>query len=161
MVGGERSGSAGSKWEALSLVPDRSVDGLVTRKWDRRMARKPKMVLKKCEIHSNNIYCYISNPVFIPAVVSDVTFVSDKKPQPGLNYGRIKRAPRIPLKKGKSSDSSSSSSDNGEDSSCGEEDAGDNDDVMVGEDSAEEDKKEVCIQVKLGKEEKSKPPLDK
>ena len=52
MVGGERSGSAGSKWEALSLVPDRSVDGLVTRKWDRRMARKPKMVLKKCEIHS-------------------------------------------------------------------------------------------------------------
>merc|ERR1719245_2842814 len=31
---------------------------------------------------------------------------------------------------------------------------------MVGEDSAEEDKKEVCIQVKLGKEEKSKPPLD-
>ena len=107
------------------------------------------------------VYCYISNPVFIPAVVSDVTFVSDKKPQPGLNYGRIKRAPRIPLKKGKSSDSSSSSSDNGEDSSCGEEDAGDNDDVMVGEDSAEEDKKEVCIQVKLGKEEKSKPPLDK
>ena len=94
-------------------------------------------------------------------MVSDVTVVSDKKPQPGLNYGRIKRAPRLPLKKEKSSDSSSSSSDNGEDSSCGEEDAADHEDMVGGEDSAEEDKKEVCIQVKLGKEDKNKPALDK
>ena len=42
-------GGGNSKWEALSLVPDRSVEGLVTRKWDKRLARKPKMVLKKSE----------------------------------------------------------------------------------------------------------------
>ena len=36
----------------------------------------------------------------------------------------------------------------------------DNDDMM-GAESGEEDKKEVCIQVKLGKEEKAKPSLDR
>ena len=36
-----------SKWEALSLVPDRNIPGLVTRRWDRRMVRKPKMMVKK------------------------------------------------------------------------------------------------------------------
>ena len=46
---GAMVGGGNSKWEALSLVPDRSVDGLVTRKWDKRLARKPKMVLKKSE----------------------------------------------------------------------------------------------------------------
>ena len=50
-----------------------------------------------------------------------MTILHDKKPQPGLKYGRIKRAPKLVLKKEKSSDSSSSSSDNGEDSSCGED----------------------------------------
>ena len=50
-----------------------------------------------------------------------MTILNDKKPQPGLKYGRIKRAPKLVLKKEKSSDSSSSSSDNGEDSSCGED----------------------------------------
>ena len=50
-------------------------------------------------------------------------------------------------------------SDNGEDSSCGEEENGDHDDLMGAEE--EEDKKEVCIQVKLRKEEKVKPGLDK
>ena len=53
------------------------------------------------------------------------------------------------------------SSDNDEDSSCGEEDGGDNDDLMGAEESGEEDKKELCIQVKLAKEEKSKPSLDR
>ena len=57
----------------------------------------------------------------LSAVAPEVTIVSDKKPQPGLKYGRIKRAPKLVLKKEKSSDSSSSSSDNGEDSSCGED----------------------------------------
>ena len=38
-----------SKWEALSLVPDRSVSGLVTRRWDRRLVRKPRMMAKKCK----------------------------------------------------------------------------------------------------------------
>ena len=52
---------------------------------------------------------------------SEVSLVADKKPQPGLNYGRIKRAPKLLLKKEKSSDTSSSSSDNGEDSSCDED----------------------------------------
>ena len=32
---------------------------------------------------------------------------------------------------------------------------------MGAEESGEEDKKEVCIQVKLGKEEKTKPSLDR
>ena len=32
---------------------------------------------------------------------------------------------------------------------------------MMGVESGEEDKKEVCIQVKLGKEEKAKPSLDR
>ena len=53
-----------------------------------------------------------------------MTIHNDKKPQPGLKYGRIKRAPKLVLKKEKSSDSSSSSSDNGEDSSCGEDEGG-------------------------------------
>ena len=57
----------------------------------------------------------------LSAVAPEVTIVSDKKSQPGLKYGRIKRAPKLVLKKEKSSDSSSSSSDNGEDSSCGED----------------------------------------
>ena len=95
------------------------------------------------------------------AIVPEVTIVNDKKPQPGLNYGRIKRAPKLPVKKEKTSDTSSSSSDNDEDSSCGEEDGGDNDDLMGAEESGEEDKKELCIQVKLAKEEKSKPSLDR
>ena len=42
-------GLACTKWEALSLVPDRTVEGLVTRKWDKATVRKPKMVIKKCE----------------------------------------------------------------------------------------------------------------
>ena len=92
--------------------------------------------------------------------MSDVTIVHDKKPQPGLNYGRIKRAPRLPLKKGKSSDSSSSS-EGGEDSSCGEEEAGEQEELLGAEESGEEDKKEVCIQVKVAKEEKSKPSIDR
>ena len=37
----------------------------------------------------------------------------------------------------------------------------DHDDLMGAEESGEEDKKEVCIQVKLGKEEKTKPSLDR
>ena len=37
----------------------------------------------------------------------------------------------------------------------------DHDDLMGAEESGEEDKKEVCIQVKLGKEEKTKPNLDR
>lgn len=53
-----------------------------------------------------------------------MTIHNDKKPMPGLKYGRIKRAPKLVLKKEKSSDSSSSSSDNGEDSSCGEDEGG-------------------------------------
>ena len=95
------------------------------------------------------------------ATVPEVTIVNDKKPQPGLNYGRIKRAPKLPVKKEKTSDTSSCSSDNDEDSSCGEEEGADNDDLMGAEESGEEDKKELCIQVKLGKEEKSKPSLDR
>ena len=50
-------------------------------------------------------------------------------------------------------------SDNGAESSCGEEENGDHDDLMGAEE--EEDKKEVCIQVKLCKEEKVKPSLEK
>ena len=95
-----------------------------------------------------------------PAALSEVTIVHDKKPQPGLNYGRIKRAPRLPLKKGKSSDSSSSASEGGEDSSCGEDEAGEQEELGA-EESGEEDKKEVCIQVKVAKEEKSKPSIDR
>ena len=38
-----------SKWEALSLVPERNVAGLVTRKWDRRTVKKPRMMAKKCK----------------------------------------------------------------------------------------------------------------
>ena len=91
--------------------------------------------------------------------MSDVTILHDKKPQPGLNYGRIKRAPRLPLKKGKSTDSSSSSE--GEDSSCGEEEAGEQEELLGAEESGEEDKKEVCIQVKVAKEEKTKPSLER
>ena len=107
--------------------------------------------------------------------MQEVSSFSDKKPQPGLNYGRIRRAPRLPPKKGKSTDTSSSSrygtvsqlnisnksflSDNGEDSSCGDEENGENDDLMGAEE--EEDKKEVCIQVKLAKEEKVKPSVEK
>ena len=37
----------------------------------------------------------------------------------------------------------------------------DHDDLMGAEESGEEDKKEVCIQVKLGKEDKTKPSLDR
>ena len=59
--------------------------------------------------------------IFFVAIAPEVTILNDKKPQPGLKYGRIKRAPKLVLKKEKSSDSSSSSSDNGEDSSCGED----------------------------------------
>ena len=88
-----------------------------------------------------------------------MTILHDKKPQPGLNYGRIKRAPRLPLKKGKSTDSSSSSE--GEDSSCGEEEAGEQEELLGAEESGEEDKKEVCIQVKVAKEEKCKPSLER
>ena len=69
----------------------------------------------KCQI------LYFNNKIMLSAVAPEVTIVSDKKPQPGLKYGRIKRAPKLVLKKEKSSDSSSSSSDNGEDSSCGED----------------------------------------
>ena len=94
-----------------------------------------------------------------PALLSDVTILHDKKPQPGLNYGRIKRAPRLPLKKGKSTDSSSSSE--GEDSSCGEDEAGEQEELLGAEESGEEDKKEVCIQVKVAKEEKGKPSLER
>merc|ERR1719445_519040 len=111
-----------TKWESLCLVPERSVEGLVTRRWDKGNVRKPNMNIKK-------------------ALVSDVTILHDKKPQPGLNYGRIKRAPRLPLKKGKSSDSSSSS-EGGEDSSCGEEEAGEQEELLGAEESGEEDKKE-------------------
>ena len=49
-------------------------------------------------------------------------------------------------------------SENGAESSCGEEN-GDQEDLMGAEE--EEDKKEVCIQVKLSKEEKTKPSLEK
>ena len=38
-----------TKWEALSLVPERKVEGLVTRRWDKGNVRKPKMMIKKCE----------------------------------------------------------------------------------------------------------------
>jgi len=131
-----------SKWEELSLVPERNVAGLVTRRWDRRLVKKPKMMAKK-------------------SIIQEASGMNDKKPQPGLNYGRIRRAPRLPQKKEKSTDTSSSSSDNGEDSSCGEEENGDHDELMGAEEDEEEDKKEVCIQVKLGKEEKVKPSLDK
>ena len=70
-AGGMGGGSNNNnKWEALSLVPDRDVEGLVTRsvslssprtivyfydfcrKWDKRQARKPRMMIKKCKFKS-------------------------------------------------------------------------------------------------------------
>ena len=47
---------------------------------------------------------------------------------------------------------------NDEDSSCGEEDAVENE--ALGQEE-EGDKKELCIEIKLGKEEKPKPSLDR
>ena len=69
-------------------------------------------------------YQSITVTLVFKAIAPEVTIHNDKKPQPGLKYGRIKRAPKLVLKKEKSSDSSSSSSDNGEDSSCGEDEGG-------------------------------------
>ena len=36
-----------TKWESLCLVPERSVEGLVTRRWDKANVRKPNMNIKK------------------------------------------------------------------------------------------------------------------
>ena len=76
------------------------------------------MIKSKCELWFEDTK-FIK--LFFTAVGPEITVINDKKPQPGLKYGRIKRAPKLVLKKEKSSDSSSSSSDNGEDSSCGED----------------------------------------
>ena len=40
-------GLACTKWEALSLVPEGKVEGLVTRRWDKGNVRKPNMNIKK------------------------------------------------------------------------------------------------------------------
>ena len=42
-----------TKWESLCLVPERSVEGLVTRRWDKGNVRKPNMNIKKCKV----LYC--------------------------------------------------------------------------------------------------------
>ena len=39
-----------TKWESLCLVPERSVEGLVTRRWDKANVRKPNMNIKKCKM---------------------------------------------------------------------------------------------------------------
>ena len=43
-------GQLATKWEALCLVPERSVEGLVTRMWNKGNVRKPNMNIKKCKI---------------------------------------------------------------------------------------------------------------
>ena len=39
-----------TKWEALCLVPERSVEGLVTRMWNKGNVKKPNMNMKKCKV---------------------------------------------------------------------------------------------------------------
>ena len=59
------------------------------------------LTLKNLTMHFSSSY--------YSALIHEASSVNDKKPQPGLNYGRIRRAPRLPPKKEKSTDTSSSS----------------------------------------------------
>ena len=59
------------------------------------------LTLKNLTMHFSSSY--------LSALIHEASSVNDKKPQPGLNYGRIRRAPRLPPKKEKSTDTSSSS----------------------------------------------------
>ena len=51
------TGGLATKWEALCLVPERSVEGLVTRRWDKANVRKPNMNIKKCKMLNMNLSC--------------------------------------------------------------------------------------------------------
>ena len=46
----DMTGGLATKWEALCLVPERSVEGLVTRMWNKGNVKKPNMNMKKCKV---------------------------------------------------------------------------------------------------------------
>ena len=55
-------GQLATKWEALCLVPERSVEGLVTRMWNKGNVRKPNMNIKKCKaVYLYNNYILTAN----------------------------------------------------------------------------------------------------